>query len=745
MTPGEAETAAAATRHPRSWRRAAVFGLIPAVLLAAWAFGWTRYLSLDWLISRRNDIDLLVAARPAFAFATYFAIYATATFFLVPGTLWLAIAAGLFFDLGVASGATVCAGTVGAIGVFLAARTSFGRFLADRAGPRIAALEGNFRRNQTSFMLALRLSPMVPYPIANLAPAFLGARLPVFAWTTLVGLIPSVTAYAWVGAGLKKSIAQGQAIDPYRLVVDLLPAFAALAMIALSPIAYKLLRSRRNEANLTRSAAQGDELEVAQRQDEAQTNSREMGSQMLRERFFGGIRGRLLLLTVAFVLIAEFVIYVPTAMQFRRQWFEERVQAARIAALAVDAAPNGKVPDVLSQQLLMRAQVVAVAALRPDARELVLAPSIQPHGSLLPIDLATERGPVALMHMFAHVLPPKDRLLQILAPPKMAGEPALEVIVPERALLHDFAIYSRNMLIVSLLVSAVAGLLVYLAIYRLVVRPIASITDSIVSFAQAPEAEAPRRYAADARIHEIRRAQLALETMQRQVSASFRQRKRLAELGEAMAKINHDLRNSLAAAQIISEGLAESEDPRVKRALPRLERTIERAINLAQETLVYGRAGPVAPKLQPVELDAVLIEAASEGIAGRESAATLSVEKCGLSAVADPEHVHRIIANLVRNAAHALARDAQRSAKGSIAVNAQRTPTGVLVSVTDDGPGIPERLQERLFQPFASGGRDGSGLGLAIARELARAMHGDLALARTGEHGTEFVLSLPAA
>ena len=115
---------------------------------------------------------------------------------------------------------------------------------------------------------------------------------------------------------------------------------------------------------------------------------------------------------------------------------------------------------------------------------------------------------------------------------------------------------------------------------------------------------------------EMQRANSALQAMQKTVSAAFRQRKRLAELGEAVAKINHDLRNSLAAAQIVSEGLAQSEDPRVKRAAPRLERAIQRAVNLAEATLRYGRAEPPRRTWRAMNLVAAVDEAAAEGLAG---------------------------------------------------------------------------------------------------------------------------------
>jgi signal transduction histidine kinase len=269
------------------------------------------------------------------------------------------------------------------------------------------------------------------------------------------------------------------------------------------------------------------------------------------------------------------------------------------------------------------------------------------------------------------------------------------------------------------------------------------LTDGIVRFASAPEGADidPAPGGSD----EIRRANSALRSMQMTVSAAFRQRKRLAELGEAVAKINHDLRNSLAAAQIVSEGLAQSEDPRVKRAAPRLERAIQRAVNLAEATLSHARAEPSLPNLSQVNLVATIDEAANEGLAGCTDVVWSVEAPAPVLAVADAEHVHRIVANLVRNAGRAIHDQKDRTQKGTIAARVFRDGANAVIEIVDNGPGIPANIVTRLFQPFAgSASRGGAGLGLAIARELARGMKGELELASNGACGAVFRLRVPA-
>ncbi len=464
----------------------------------------------------------------------------------------------------------------------------------------------------------------------------------------------------------------------------------------------------------------------------------------LKRRFFSGLRGRLLLLTTGFVLFAILMAYPVLAAGFRTTWLLQRGQAAQIAALAVEAAPDGRVSEELSRQLLASAQVVSVAVQAKDFRGEILPPSVDIGRDLIPIDMRSQSLIDGVVGVFDHMLAPRGRFLRVIIEPALTQDETMEVIVPEAALKQALIAFSRTLLVFSVLVAVAVGGLVYFAIYRLVVRPMDRLTDGIVRFAIAPEGADidPAPGGSD----EIRRANAALQSMQKTVSAAFRQRKRLAELGEAVAKINHDLRNSLAAAQIVSEGLAQSEDPRVKRAAPRLERAIQRAVNLAEATLSHARAEPSEPNLAPVNLVTLMEEAAIEGLAGCGEVAWRLEAPASVNAMADADHVHRIVANLVRNAGRAISDQKVRTEPGRITVRIFRDGASAVVEITDNGPGIPANLVKGLFRPFAgSASRGGAGLGLAIARELARGMKGELELASNGECGAAFRLRVPAA
>lgn len=429
------------------------------------------------------------------------------------------------------------------------------------------------------------------------------------------------------------------------------------------------------------------------------------------------------------MLVVETLIFIPSASDFRTEWMKDRVQAARVAALALEAAPSRMVSEELADDLLMRAEVLAVAELSPDMREQILAPSQPLNGEIKTISLFQSHWLGRLGATLETLNAPEGRLLMMRDAGSAPGR-VLEVIVPEEPLKRELWEYARNILILSLIISLAVGGLLYLMLFLLVVQPMRRVTQSVEQIRNDPGSWT-RRMSPTARRDEIGRAQNALADMEAAVSDSFRQQERLAQLGEAVAKINHDLRNSLATAQLASDGLSRSEDPRVAKTLPRLERALERAIGLASDTLKYGRSSVPEANMQPVKLSEAVSEAAAEALAGHPDVTF----EAGIDAVAtasgDQDHLHRICANLIRNAAEAM------QGKGNIVVAFEDN----MLVFTDNGPGLPDKARENLFKPFAgSTRRDGTGLGLALSRDLARAMGGDLQLGHTGPEGTRFEL-----
>lgn len=452
-------------------------------------------------------------------------------------------------------------------------------------------------------------------------------------------------------------------------------------------------------------------------------------------RFADGLSGRLFALTLGTVLVTAFLIFIPSVSSVRTQWLEERVAAARIAALALDAAPMREVSDELSQSLLMKAEVLAVAEIEDDMHIQLLAPSMEIDGPVRNVDLRSSTMMGRALATFGEYFAPAGETLVVFAIGS-SEDRVIEVVLPQASLKRTLTAFALRVTGLSLIIGFVAAILIYAVLDGLVVRPIKRVTISVVQFSRDPGSWT-RRLSPTTRRDEIGRAQNALSGMEEAVADSFRQRAHLAELGSAVAKINHDLRNSLASAQLVSDVLAKSDDPRVKRAAPRLERALERAIELATATLDYGKAAPRPPKLQPVSLRTILLEAADEALNGGRAVLETDVP-ADLTFESDPDHLHRIASNLLRNAAEAMAQ-----------ANTDRPHINVCVSngaliFRDNGPGLPARAQANLFKPFAGSTRtNGTGLGLVIAHELANALGGELSLLETGDAGTAFRLVLP--
>ncbi len=217
---------------------------------------------------------------------------------------------------------------------------------------------------------------------------------------------------------------------------------------------------------------------------------------------------------------------------------------------------------------------------------------------------------------------------------------------------------------------------------------------------------------------------------------------RLAEIGEAVGKIGHDLRNILATTHLVSESLAASEDPMVQRVLPRLLHSVDRAINLCVDTLAPRHVRQPPVRCTRFQLRQVVEDvAATVGMAAHKNLAWRNEVPEDFLVDADPDQLFRVVLNLVRNVCNAI-----EEGEGEIRITSRRENGQVIIDLADTGPGLPLAVRERLFQPFASGSPGGgTGLGLVIAHELMRGHGGDIHLVSSSSDGTIFRLELPAS
>ena len=465
-----------------------------------------------------------------------------------------------------------------------------------------------------------------------------------------------------------------------------------------------------------------------------------------RRRIFwpGGLSARLLVLTVLFALFGGLIAIPPTLAAYERQWLLDRVRAAELASLAPEVAPDRVVSEQLKTQLLEGAGVEIVAISVDGVRSLVFA-GARPVEAPYVVDLRPRAAGLGLFAPFRTIFGPEGRRVRVVAEPRFRQAEFIEFVAVDTELKRALASYLWRLLAIVAFVSTLAGVLVFVALNLLLVRPMQRITYAMERFRADPE-DPDARVQLSGRRDEIGRAEAELDRMQADLRAALNSRARLAALGEAVAKINHDLKNMLTSAQIASERLAALQDPKVSQALPRLERALDRAVKLASDVLTYGKTQEAAPEPKPVRLAEAVDEAALEArLADRDVKLVSHLDRAD-QVMADPDQLHRILVNLFRNARQAIEHQQGRTRPGQIEVALEAAPNAAVIRVSDNGPGIPERVQERLFQPFAGSGRpDGAGLGLAIARELAVGHGGELTLASTGPEGATFEIRLPGA
>ena len=458
----------------------------------------------------------------------------------------------------------------------------------------------------------------------------------------------------------------------------------------------------------------------------------------------GGLSGRLLLATLLVVVLANAFIVPVLLANRQRDWLSDRVAAGELASFVVEAAPEGKVTQALKGQILKSAGLVAVQVQADGVMRSVLAPS-KPKRFAYTIDLRQQDLLSQVSGALDTLFGGGDRLVSVIDRPHYLSGELVEIVVPDNPLQSILVDNARELLLGTILTSVMAGALVYLFLTFFLIRPIQRITRSMERFRADPEDPAAH-LPPSGRHDEIGRAEVELDRMQSDLSAALASRARLAALGEAVAKINHEMRNMLTSAQLASERLATSGDPVVARTLPRLERALERAVTLAANVLAFGRSEEPPPAPKPVPLRAALETAAEDAqlTPGRAQLSTTIDEN--LQVLADPDQLHRILVNLMRNAREAIDGAPARPGGGTVSVSLTVADDASLIRLADDGPGLPERARANLFQPFRGSARPGgAGLGLAISRELAQAHGGDLSLVETGPAGTVFELRLPGA
>jgi hypothetical protein len=468
-----------------------------------------------------------------------------------------------------------------------------------------------------------------------------------------------------------------------------------------------------------------------------------------------GMSGKLFAFTVVATMLAEVFFYVPSIAHFRINWLSDRLGPAHTAALVLwsdDDAGNKnagdkhermEVPEKLRRELLdsIGARMVVTQA---NQKHRVLAVSTAPAQIRQEVDTQDMSTAPMIIGAFDTLLFCKDSdVIRVMGLPPMGGD-FIEILMDEGPLRKAMWRYSRNIALISLIISAIVATLLYFALHYMFVRPMHRITRNMIAFRGDPENPA-RVIAVSSRQDEIGIVERELATMQQDVATMLQQKSRLAALGLAVSKINHDLRNLLASAQLISDRLAHLPDPRVQRFAPKLMVALERAIDFCQSTLSYGRAQERPPQRKMISFEALVEETRETLDLGADARiGWVSAVERGLMMDADHDQMLRVLINLARNAMQALeSRAPNDPARDQIRITGRRQGAVVMIEVADTGPGFPDKARAHLFEAFQGSTRTGgTGLGLAIAAELVRAHGGEIRLAE-GTIGAAFHIIIP--
>lgn len=448
------------------------------------------------------------------------------------------------------------------------------------------------------------------------------------------------------------------------------------------------------------------------------------------------LSARLLVLTIGFVMLAEVLIFVPSVARYRLTWLESKIAAGHLAVLALEEAPDNMVSRELARELLAHVGARGIVLRKPSDATLMVD-SDMPSTIDGTEDLREMHVLKAIGDAFAALFRTEPHVIRVLGWSPQDSETLVEVVLDEGPLRDEIVGFAIRILQLSLVISLITAALVYFSLQWLLVRPMRRIVAAMTSFREDPE-DASRVVQPTSRGDEIGLAERELAQLQEAVRQALAQRAHLAALGTAVTKINHDLKNMLATARLLSDSLADSGAPEVRRVAPRLLEALDRAVALCARTLDFTREG--APPLHRRRFRLAELVGELEPALGLPQAdGPLLVDRTDPALVidADRDQLFRVLFNLARNAIEAGAR--------RVEIAAEPEEAEIAILVGDDGPGLPPKARENLFRPFAGSARPGgTGLGLAVAREVMRAHGGDIVLQRSDAAGTVFRLRLPA-
>lgn len=454
------------------------------------------------------------------------------------------------------------------------------------------------------------------------------------------------------------------------------------------------------------------------------------------------LSGKLLLITVACVLLVELLIFLPSVANFRLRWLDDRLHTAAAMSTLLMEVESDNLPQDVQDDVLKSIGVKAIAMRDGEASRLLastrMPPDVDEH-----VDLANTGQLSAIGSALSTLFFDQRHILRVFGPVGESNR-GYEIVMPDRALRAAMLTYARNVAGISLLITLITAGLVYALIDRMMIRPIRGMTRSMLRFADAPDDPA-RIIRPIPRDDEIGVAERELSAMQERLQKVLGEQKHLADLGLAVSKINHDMRNILASAQLMSDRLRQVRDPGVQAFAPKLLRALDRAVAYSEGVLAYGKTQEAPPSRRRVRLHQLVNEVHELlGAPPESDIAFVNAIDPAFEIDADSEQLFRVLTNLCRNAVEAMMADRDSAVVRRLTLTAERYGSVSRVLVEDTGPGLPQKARENLFTAFRGSARSGgTGLGLAVAHELVRAHGGTLELVESVGGRTVFAVTIP--
>ncbi|GHC67402.1 sensor histidine kinase [Limoniibacter endophyticus] len=451
---------------------------------------------------------------------------------------------------------------------------------------------------------------------------------------------------------------------------------------------------------------------------------------------------KLLWLTALFVLLAEILIFIPSIADFRLRWLEERLSAASTVGVVLSQDESADLSQAVQNEVLRGLGVKAVGLRDGEASRLLIMANEPPT-----VDLHVELDAISPLESVWQALSTlavkKENIIHVTG---HIGDSAIgyEIVVADAKLRKAMLVYSRNVALLSLAISLFTAVLVFSVINKLMIRPIRTMTRSMLDFAESPSDPTTVLSPDPDRGDELGVAHEELAKMQKRLQRTLGEQKHLADLGLAVSKINHDMRNVLASAQLWSDRLASVRDPAVQSFAPKLVRTLDRAVSYSESVLAYGAAREDEPVRFRLRLSVLVDELEAMLEPSRSDIEFINAVPGDLEVDADADQLFRVLNNLARNAIEAMGTSEEKSVVRRIEIGASRDGGLCRIHVSDTGPGLPQKARDNLFAAFRGSARSGgTGLGLAIAHELVTAHGGTIELVESRSGYTHFMLSIP--